>query len=72
MGSQLGPALTHRPSCKDPILFPGSLRMNLDMLQEHTDEAIWEALETVQLRALVAGLPGQLQYKCADQGDDLR
>ncbi|XP_053528124.1 ATP-binding cassette sub-family C member 6 isoform X4 [Artibeus jamaicensis] len=56
---------------QDPILFPGSLRMNLDMLQEHTDEAIWEALETVQLRALVASLPGQLQYQCADQGDDL-
>ncbi|KAM5199046.1 ATP-binding cassette sub-family C member 6 isoform 2-T2 [Hipposideros larvatus] len=56
---------------QDPILFPGSLRMNLDMLHEHTDEAIWAALETVQLRALVAGLPGQLQYECTDQGDDL-
>nr|KAF6488609.1 ATP binding cassette subfamily C member 6 [Molossus molossus] len=56
---------------QDPTLFPGSLRMNLDMLQEHTDEAIWEALEMVQLRALVASLPGQLQYECADQGDDL-
>ncbi|KAM6155929.1 ATP-binding cassette sub-family C member 6 [Rhynchocyon petersi] len=56
---------------QDPILFPGSLRMNLDLLQEHEDEAIWVALETVQLRALVASLPGQLQYECADQGDDL-
>ncbi|XP_016012515.2 multidrug resistance-associated protein 6 isoform X2 [Rousettus aegyptiacus] len=56
---------------QDPILFPGSLRMNLDMLHEHTDEDIWVALETVQLRALVAGLPGQLQYECTDQGDDL-
>lgn len=56
---------------QDPILFPGSLRMNLDMLHEHTDEAIWAALETVQLRALVASLPGQLQYECTDQGDDL-
>nr|XP_023472034.1 multidrug resistance-associated protein 6 [Equus caballus] len=56
---------------QDPILFPGSLRMNLDMLHEHTDEAIWATLETVQLRALVASLPGQLQYECADQGDDL-
>lgn len=46
--------------------------MNLDMLHEHTDEDIWVALETVQLRALVAGLPGQLQYECTDQGDDLR
>ncbi|XP_076997790.1 ATP-binding cassette sub-family C member 6 [Tamandua tetradactyla] len=56
---------------QDPILFPGSLRMNLDLLQEHTDEVIWAALETVQLQALVAGLPGQLQYECAEQGDDL-
>uniref|UniRef100_A0A8D0R0I7 ABC-type glutathione-S-conjugate transporter n=1 Tax=Sus scrofa TaxID=9823 RepID=A0A8D0R0I7_PIG len=56
---------------QDPILFPGSLRMNLDMLQEHTDEAIWAALETVQLRAVVATLPGQLHYECADQGDNL-
>ncbi|XP_016051789.1 PREDICTED: multidrug resistance-associated protein 6 [Miniopterus natalensis] len=56
---------------QDSILFPGSLRRNLDMLQEHTDEAIWKALETVQLRALVASLPGQLQYECTDQGDDL-
>ncbi|XP_006872028.1 PREDICTED: multidrug resistance-associated protein 6 [Chrysochloris asiatica] len=56
---------------QDPILFPGSLRMNLDLLDEHTDEAIWAALETMQLKALVASLPGQLQYKCIDQGDNL-
>ncbi|XP_002927050.2 multidrug resistance-associated protein 6 [Ailuropoda melanoleuca] len=56
---------------QDPTLFPGSLRMNLDMLNEHTDEAIWEALETVQLRAVVASLPGQLQYECAEQGHNL-
>lgn len=46
--------------------------MNLDMLNEHTDEAIWEALEMVQLRAVVASLPGQLQYECAEQGHNLR
>ncbi|XP_073916546.1 ATP-binding cassette sub-family C member 6 isoform X2 [Castor canadensis] len=56
---------------QDPILFPGSLRMNLDLLQEHTDEAIWAALETVQFRTFVSSLPGQLQYECADHGDDL-
>ncbi|XP_007948778.1 ATP-binding cassette sub-family C member 6 [Orycteropus afer afer] len=56
---------------QDPILFPGSLRMNLDLLHEHTDEVIWVALETVQLKAVVASLPGQLQYECTDQGDDL-
>ncbi|KAK7801049.1 hypothetical protein U0070_012106 [Myodes glareolus] len=56
---------------QDPVLFPGSLRMNLDLLQEHTDEDIWAALETVQLKAFVVSLPGQLQYECAGQGDDL-
>nr|XP_027796462.1 multidrug resistance-associated protein 6 [Marmota flaviventris] len=56
---------------QDPVLFRGSLRMNLDLRQEHTDEAIWAALETVQLRAFVASLPGQLQYQCAHQGDNL-
>lgn len=66
------PVLTRHPSCQDPVLFPGSLRMNLDLLQEHTDEGIWAALETVQLKAFVTSLPGQLQYECAGQGDDLR
>ncbi|XP_005366979.1 multidrug resistance-associated protein 6 [Microtus ochrogaster] len=56
---------------QDPVLFPGSLRMNLDLLQEHTDEDIWAALETVQLKAFVVSLPGQLQYECVGQGDDL-
>ncbi|KAL1768993.1 multidrug resistance-associated protein 6 [Sigmodon hispidus] len=56
---------------QDPVLFPGSVRMNLDLLQERTDEDIWAALETVQLKAFVASLPGQLQYECAGQGDDL-
>ncbi|CAH7458695.1 Abcc6 [Phodopus roborovskii] len=56
---------------QDPVLFPGSLRMNLDLLQEHTDEGIWAALETVQLKAFVASLPGQLQYECPGQEDDL-
>ena len=67
-----GPVLTQRPSGQDPVLFPGSLRMNLDLLQEHTDEDIWAALETVQLKAFVVSLPGQLQYECVGQGDDLR
>ncbi|XP_012979666.2 multidrug resistance-associated protein 6 isoform X2 [Mesocricetus auratus] len=56
---------------QDPVLFPGSLRMNLDLLWEHTDEGIWAALETVQLKTFVASLPGQLQYECAGQEDDL-
>ncbi|XP_036597659.1 multidrug resistance-associated protein 6 isoform X2 [Trichosurus vulpecula] len=56
---------------QDPILFPGSMRMNLDLLDEHSDHEIWGALEMVQLKSFVLGLPGQLQYECSDQGDNL-
>ncbi|EHA97373.1 Multidrug resistance-associated protein 6, partial [Heterocephalus glaber] len=56
---------------QDPVLIPGSLRMNLDLLQEHSDDAIWAALETVQLKAFVASLPGQLQHECAEHGENL-
>ncbi|XP_020828088.1 ATP-binding cassette sub-family C member 6 isoform X2 [Phascolarctos cinereus] len=56
---------------QDPILFPGSVRMNLDLLDEHSDDEIWRALEMVQLKSFILGLPGQLQYECSDQGDNL-
>ncbi|XP_074063556.1 ATP-binding cassette sub-family C member 6 isoform X2 [Macrotis lagotis] len=56
---------------QDPILFPGSMRMNLDLLDEHSDDEIWEALEMVQLKTFILGLPGQLLYECSDQGDNL-
>ncbi|XP_023560454.1 multidrug resistance-associated protein 6 isoform X2 [Octodon degus] len=56
---------------QDPVLVPGSLRMNLDLWHEHGDDVLWAALESVQLRAFVASLPGQLQYECVEHGDDL-
>ncbi|XP_072454177.1 ATP-binding cassette sub-family C member 6 isoform X2 [Notamacropus eugenii] len=56
---------------QDPILFPGSVRMNLDLLDEHSDDEIWGALEMVQLKSFILDLPGQLQYECSDQGDNL-
>jgi ABC-type multidrug transport system fused ATPase/permease subunit len=34
---------------QDPVLFSGSLRMNLDPFDEHSDERIWEALKVVNL-----------------------
>ncbi|XP_043833871.1 ATP-binding cassette sub-family C member 6 isoform X2 [Dromiciops gliroides] len=56
---------------QDPILFPGSVRMNLDLLDEHSDDEIWGALEMAQLKTFILGLPGQLQYECSDQGDNM-
>ncbi|NXY09213.1 MRP6 protein, partial [Pteruthius melanotis] len=56
---------------QDPVLFSGSLRMNLDPLNQHTDADIWTALELTQLKDFVADLPEQLEYKCTDQGENL-
>lgn len=46
--------------------------MNLDPLNQYTDADIWTALELTQLKNFVADLPEQLEYKCTDQGENLR
>ena len=57
---------------QDPVLFSGTLRINLDPFNFHTDDQIWKALETAQLSNYVAGLPGQLQHDIAEGGENLR
>ncbi|XP_078432369.1 multidrug resistance-associated protein 3 [Wolffia australiana] len=34
---------------QDPTMFEGTLRSNLDPLEEHSDEAVWQALDRCQL-----------------------
>ena len=57
---------------QDPVLFSGTLRINLDPFDYHTDDEVWKALETAHLNNFVAGLPGQLQHEVAEGGDNLR
>lgn len=57
---------------QDPVLFSGSLRMNLDPLNQHSDADIWTALELTRLKNFVAALPEQLEHECTDQGENLR
>ncbi|XP_044896484.1 ATP-binding cassette sub-family C member 2 isoform X8 [Felis catus] len=56
---------------QDPILFSGSLRMNLDPFNNHSDEEIWKALELAHLKSFVAGLQLGLSHKVTEAGDNL-
>ncbi|XP_070415544.1 ATP-binding cassette sub-family C member 2 isoform X1 [Equus przewalskii] len=56
---------------QDPILFSGTLRMNLDPFNNYSDEEVWKALELAHLKSFVAGLPLGLSYEVAEAGDNL-
>lgn len=56
---------------QDPVVFSGSLRMNLDPFEKHTDEELWQALEHAHLKNFVQGLTQGLQYECTEGGENL-
>ncbi|KAK4473859.1 hypothetical protein MN116_003190 [Schistosoma mekongi] len=56
---------------QDPILFTGTVRMNMDPLGEKTDEEIWKALESVQLDKTVRKLEGGLNSLISEGGSNL-
>uniref|UniRef100_A0A6Q2YZ46 ABC-type glutathione-S-conjugate transporter n=1 Tax=Esox lucius TaxID=8010 RepID=A0A6Q2YZ46_ESOLU len=56
---------------QDPVLFSGSLRMNLDPFDAYTDEEIWTSLELAHLKNFVSNLPDKLNYECSEGGENL-
>ncbi|XP_059413452.1 multidrug resistance-associated protein 1 [Carassius carassius] len=56
---------------QDPVLFSGSLRMNLDPIDGYTDEEVWRALELAHLKNFVSGLPDKLNHECSEGGENL-
>uniref|UniRef100_A0A3P8P9G3 ATP-binding cassette, sub-family C (CFTR/MRP), member 2 n=1 Tax=Astatotilapia calliptera TaxID=8154 RepID=A0A3P8P9G3_ASTCA len=56
---------------QDPVLFSGSLRMNLDPFDKFSDEEIWRVLELSHLKSYVSGLQEGLQHKVAEGGENL-
>lgn len=56
---------------QDPILFSGTLRMNLDPFGRYSEEDIWRALELSHLNTFVSSQPAGLDFQCAEGGDNL-
>ena len=59
-------------SQQEPVLYSGSLRMNLDPFDKHSDEELWSVLEVSNLSGFVSGLNGGLYYPVAEGGENLR
>ena len=56
---------------KDPVLFAGDLRFNLDPTGEHTDEAIWRCLELAHLKNhVIENLPHGLSNEVSEGGSN--
>ncbi|OWF53711.1 ATP-binding cassette sub-family C member 9 [Mizuhopecten yessoensis] len=55
---------------QDPVLFHGTIRYNLDPKGEVSDERIWLALETVQLKDTISALPEELDSSVSEGGEN--
>ena len=56
---------------QDPVLFTGTLRMNLDPFNTHSDSEVWTSLELAHLKDFASGLEGGLEFKVSEGGDNL-
>ncbi|XP_044292155.1 ATP-binding cassette sub-family C member 2 isoform X2 [Varanus komodoensis] len=56
---------------QDPVLFSGSLRMNLDPFDQYSDEEVWHALELAHMKSFVHSLPEGLSHPVSEAGENL-
>ncbi|KAF5303189.1 hypothetical protein FQA39_LY10102 [Lamprigera yunnana] len=55
---------------QEPVLFSGTIRKNLDPLDEYTDDLLWSALEQVELKEVVQQLGSDLDSKVSEGGSN--
>nr|XP_045719631.1 ATP-binding cassette sub-family C member 2-like [Mirounga angustirostris] len=56
---------------QDPVLFSGTLQMNLDPLDKYSDSELWEVLELCHLKEFVQSLPKKLLHEITEGGENL-
>ncbi|XP_077585449.1 ATP-binding cassette sub-family C member 2 [Stigmatopora nigra] len=56
---------------QDPVLFSGTLRINLDPFERSSDEELWRVLELSHLKDYVSGLKEGLQHEVSEGGENL-
>nr|XP_025966921.1 canalicular multispecific organic anion transporter 1 [Dromaius novaehollandiae] len=56
---------------QDPVLFTGTLRMNLDPFDQYPDKEVWKALELAHLKPFVQDLPEGLFHPVSEGGENL-
>jgi ATP-binding cassette, subfamily C (CFTR/MRP), member 1 len=57
---------------QEPVLFSGTLRLNLDPFGSYSDEEVWRALDNAHLRRFISCLPDGLHHTVAEGGENLR
>jgi len=56
---------------QNPVLFSGSVRKNLDLMEQFQDADLWRALDDVQVKDLVESLEGQLDHVLLEHGANI-
>ena len=57
---------------QDPVLFSGSLRINLDPFGKFNDNELWKVLDKAYLKSLVDTFDLGLDFECSEGADNLR
>ncbi|RNA37460.1 multidrug resistance-associated 1 isoform X3, partial [Brachionus plicatilis] len=55
---------------QDPVIFSGTIRMNLDPFSKHSDAEIWNSLELSHLKDFIMNSDEKLDFKCAEDGNN--
>ncbi|XP_071062931.1 LOW QUALITY PROTEIN: ATP-binding cassette sub-family C member 3 [Pseudochaenichthys georgianus] len=56
---------------QEPVLFSGTLKMNLDPFEKYSDEELWAVLENSHLHKFVSNQPAKLELECSEGGENL-